>query len=146
MKNSSKFIILTALFCANSYVFANHNDASTIASKEISAQQTPNGINYINGGIGEHEQESIKQKSSDYNLHIKFSRGKDNEYVTGVKVTILDKSKKEIFTLDDAGPITHIKLEPGKYKLISDRNGKNKYRSFIITSKINKNLYLHWDK
>lgn len=88
---------------------------------------------YMNGGIGEGEQDKIKAAAQDYNLHLLFSQGK-GEYISDVKLDVADANGSTIFSLPSAGPMTNVKLPDGKYKVTASYNGQIKTQSVSIMS------------
>lgn len=94
--------------------------ASTLAVTSPWAQNAP----YINGGIGRGEVNQIEGREAGYNLHMTFSEGPGNAYVTNVVLRIADSGGRTVLALDDAGPLTNVKLPPGTYS-VSTRYGSN---------------------
>lgn len=81
-------------------------------------------VPYINGGIGRGEVKHIEANQSDYNLRLTFSEGPKNDYVTNVVLRIADAQGHTVLALDDAGPLTQVKLSPGRYS-VSTRYAEN---------------------
>ena len=94
--------------------------ASTLPVTSPWAQNAP----YITGGIGRGEVRQIEGQEAGYNLHLTFSEGPNNAYVTNVVLRIADSSGRTVLALDDAGPLTNVKLPPGTYS-VSTRYGSN---------------------
>ena len=81
-------------------------------------------VPYINGGIGRGEVKHIEANQSEYNLRLTFSEGPKNDYVTNVVLRIADAKGHTVLALDDAGPLTQVKLAPGRYS-VSTRYAEN---------------------
>ena len=84
------------------------------------AQNAP----YVSGGIGRGEVRKIEGMEAGYNLQMTFSEGPRNAYVTNVVLRIADSGGRTVLALDDAGPLTNVKLPPGTYS-VSTRYGSN---------------------
>ena len=106
--------------------------------------KTENGVTYISGGIGHDEAAAMKAEARNYPLSIVFSAGKDNEYLAGLNVTILDRKGKEVFKTSGAGPILLVKLPAGKYTITAQRNGESLRRAVQVTGHPGKQIALHW--
>jgi hypothetical protein len=92
---------------------------STVGSWAVAAN-----VPYINGGIGRGEVKHIEAQQDAYNLRLTFSEGPKNDYVTNVVLRIADSQGRTVLALDDAGPLTQVKLAPGRYS-VSTRYGDN---------------------
>ncbi|EJN10059.1 hypothetical protein [Herbaspirillum sp. YR522] len=99
---------------------------------------------YMNGGIGAGEQASIKATAADYNLQLLFSQGGSGEYISDVKLDITDSAGKTVFSLPAAGPMTNVKLPPGKYQLNAVYNGQAQTRQLTLGAQPSK-LSLRWN-
>jgi len=99
---------------------------------------------YMNGGIGAGEQASIKATANDYNLQLLLSQGASGEYISDVKLEITDGSGATVFSLPAAGPMTNVKLAPGKYRLNALYNGQSQSRQLTLGSQPTK-LSLRWN-
>ena len=84
------------------------------------AQNAP----YVSGGIGRGEVRQIEGMEAGYNLHMTFSEGPSNAYITNVVLRIADSRGRTVLALDDAGPLTNVKLPPGTYS-VSTRYGQS---------------------
>ncbi|NBA98405.1 carboxypeptidase regulatory-like domain-containing protein [Pseudomonas sp. R5(2019)] len=107
-------------------------------------QQQQNGITYISGGIGMDESCAIQQVKG-YNLHMTFSTGSENKYVSGVNVAIQSAQGKEVLNLTNAGPIVLTQLPAGKYFVVAQRNGKEVRNAIDISDGGVRTLNIHWD-
>jgi hypothetical protein len=99
---------------------------------------------YMNGGIGAGEQASIKATASDYNLQLLFSQGASGEYISDVRLDISDGTGASVLSLPAAGPMTNVKLPPGKYQLKALYNGQPQTRQLTLGSQPTK-LSLRWN-
>jgi hypothetical protein len=106
--------------------------------------KTQNGIAYVSGGIGHDESVAMKAEAKSYPLSLIFSAGKDNAYLADVKITIKDKSGKEVLNAVSDGPIMLVKVPAGRYDIAAERNGKALHRTVQVNHKGDKQVNLHW--
>ncbi len=98
--------------------------ALTLLGTAVSGWAATAEVPYINGGIGRGEVKRIEANQGDYNLRLTFSEGAKNDYVTNVVLRIADARGHTVLALDDAGPLTQVKLPPGRYS-VSTRYAEN---------------------
>jgi len=106
-------------------------------------QEQQNGISYLSGGIGLDEARFV-QHSHGYNLHMSFSVGPANEYLPDVSVVVQNAQGHSVFSLDQAGPLVYVQLPPGKYTVVTTRNGQERRNTVDIGSGPARDLNLHW--
>lgn len=104
------------------------------------AQNAP----YINGGIGRGEVRQIEKDQADYSLHLTFSEGPKNDYVTHVVLRIADERGRTVLALDDAGPLTHVMLAPGTYSVSTRYGGDEKTQKVTVGATKPTELNLHY--
>lgn len=73
-------------------------------------------ITYINGGIGDEETAQLKSQIGRYNLQIMLS-APNGEYISDVRVRILDTAGTALLDVADAGPYLYAHLPAGEYTL-----------------------------
>lgn len=114
--------------------------AATPSAAQPGVQQAP----YLNGGIGENNQEKMKAEASRWPLHLTFSAGPKNEYLADVQLSIHDHQGAEVLKLDQAGPLTYVRLAPGEYRIRAEHKGQKEER----TLKVGKHTAasFHWGK
>ena len=122
--------------------------AASLESIDSSAvqvqQQEQNGIRYLAGGIGLDESKAIQQ-SADYNLHMTFAVGVQNQYTADVDVTIQKAPGQVVLTLSQTGPLVYVQLPPGKYTVVATRNGETRHDVTDVGSGTARNLVFHWN-
>lgn len=106
-------------------------------------QQQQNGINYLSGGIGLDESKFIQQAAG-YNLHMTFSTGTENKYVSDVDVVIQNAPGKTVLTLTQTGPLVYVQLPAGKYTVVATRNGEVRRDTADVGKGAARNLVFHW--
>ncbi|HYQ39760.1 MAG TPA: carboxypeptidase regulatory-like domain-containing protein [Pseudomonas sp.] len=102
-----------------------------------------NGITYLSGGIGEDESQAMKQVKG-YNLHMTFSAGAANDYLSGVDVVITTVEGRSIVSLSQVGPIVYVKLPAGKYLVVASQNGREKRSTVALDGTKTGTVNLHW--
>jgi hypothetical protein len=114
--------------------------ASTLAVTSPWAQNAP----YINGGIGRGEVRQIEGQEAAFNLHLTFSEGPSNAYVTNVVLRIADGRGRTVLALDDAGPLTNVKLPPGTYSVSTRYGSHEKTQKITVPAGKPVELNLHY--
>ncbi|MGS0735654.1 carboxypeptidase regulatory-like domain-containing protein [Pseudomonas sp. GG8] len=102
-----------------------------------------NGITYLSGGVGQDESQAIQQVKG-YNLHITFSIGPDNKYLSGVDVVIQTAKGRSIVSLSQVGPIVYVKLPADNYLIIASQNGHEKRSTVVLEGSSTGTVNLHW--
>src|SRR5438067_9542230 len=72
-------------------------------------------LDVMNGGIGKDEAARMRAAERNYSLALQFSERRDNEFVAGAAVKIVDAHGRIMLFRRDAGPILLVKLAPGRY-------------------------------
>ena len=101
-------------------------------------------ITYQSGGASLDAREQLDAESKNYNLKLVFA-GKSGEYLSDVKVLILDRTGKKVLDTVSNGPWFFCKLPPGKYTVTAAMVGKEK-RSMANIGKGQTILRFYWDK
>lgn len=119
---------------------ANAPAALAATASHASAQKPA----YLTGGISEEDEMHMKQIAGQWPLRLIFSERKDNEFVAGVKLKVVDAKDKTVLALDDAGPMTYAKVPGGKYIVTATFHGKTEVRAADVDSKKGGDVYFHW--
>ena len=135
MKTHFRIVIATALAAG----------ALQAAAAALPQGKTENGVTFINGGVGHDEAAAMKAEARHYPLSMIFSAAKDNEFVAGVKLTIRDKSGKEILQTS-AGPMMLLDVPAGSYAITADLKGRTLHRIVHVKSKGATEINFHWPK
>ncbi len=72
------------------------------------------GIRYISGGVGEGERAELEALSHQFNLRL-FAMQGSGEYLSAVRVNILDARRETVLTAESKGPWFFAQLAPGDY-------------------------------
>ncbi|RKT44548.1 carboxypeptidase-like regulatory domain-containing protein [Thiocapsa rosea] len=89
-------------------------ESSGEGSSEI---KTDGDIRYVSGGIGESERTELDALSSQFNLRLLFATEGSGEYLSSVKVNILDARGGPILSAQSKGPWFFAQLPPGDYSV-----------------------------
>jgi len=116
-----------------------------IAQAEPIILKSATGINFINGGIGREEVETIRKVAKKFPLQLLFSEGKAGRALTDIGLAITDSNGATVFTLKKAGPLLYIDLPAGKYKVTGNYNGaKQSHLITLVAGEKPQKLYLNW--
>lgn len=88
--------------------------SSDAGSLEI---QSDGGVRYVSGGVGESERRELQALSSRFNLHLMFATQDSGEYLSAVRVNIMDAQKGRVLTAESNGPWFYAQLPPGDYSV-----------------------------
>lgn len=97
---------------------------STIAAAAAGAAPALPAGAFMNGGIGDEEQQSIEAYKGPYNLRLTFAQSRTGEYIAGldVKIETLDR-KISHGPYRDCGPLFFVRLDPGVYRVSATYEG-----------------------
>ena len=81
--------------------------------------KTDGGIRYVSGGVGERarERRELAALSDEFKLHLMFATQGSGEYLSAVRVTILDSNKGPVLSAESKGPWLYAHLPPGDYSV-----------------------------
>jgi hypothetical protein len=85
-----------------------------VRSAEINSAD---GISYVSGGVGEGERARLSAVANDFNLHLMFATQGSGEYLSAVRVSILDTKNSPVLTAVSEGPWFYVQLAPGTYNV-----------------------------
>jgi len=138
MNNHSKIVtVVVATILLSSLL--NSAQAEPIILKSAT------GINFINGGIGREEVETIRKVAKKFPLQLLFSEGKAGRALTDIGLAITDNDGVTVFTWKKAGPLLYIDLPAGKYKVTGNYNGaKQSHIITLVAGEKPQKLYLNW--
>jgi hypothetical protein len=116
---------------------------STAALADTTPQQQ-NGITYVNGGIGQEEQDTMKAQRADYNLLLTFASKQSGAYRSDVQLDITDAKGADLVSAANTGPMFFAKLPPGTYHISAAAEGKT-FKRTVKVGKAPKEIILHWE-
>jgi hypothetical protein len=79
--------------------------------------KTDGDLRYVSGGIGESERVELDALSSQFNLRLLFATEGSGEYLSSVKVNILDTRGGPVLSAQSKGPWFFAQLPPGDYSV-----------------------------
>jgi len=77
--------------------------------------QNDQGIRYVSGGVGESERAELNNQSQQFNLRLLFAMQGSGEYLSAVRVSILDARGGTVLVTESKGPWFLAQLPPGDY-------------------------------
>lgn len=86
------------------------------------------GIRYVSGGVGEGERAELNTLSNQFNLRVLFAMQGSGEYLSAVRVNILDARGETILTAESKGPWFFAQLAPGDYTVEASVPGEARAR------------------
>ncbi|AVQ85618.1 MULTISPECIES: hypothetical protein [unclassified Variovorax] len=101
--------------------FAGVFSVAAATSERVPA---PPAGSYLNGGVGDEEQQSLRERKAPYNLRLTFARSRTGEYVAGLDVAIERLDRRLAFgPYKDCGPLLFVRLDPGLYRVSATYEG-----------------------
>ena len=143
MDTHRKFLTATALTFGAAFTWASAQAPSSSSGIE---RGSVDGLAFQNGGIGAEETAQMDRHLRPYDLRLTFSEGRENAYAAGVHVRITDAAGKTVFRLDDAGPLTDVKVPAGRYRVLADFGGVRRSGMVDVGPGRPADLHLHWSK
>jgi hypothetical protein len=116
---------------------------STAALADTTPQQQ-NGITYVNGGVGQEEQDAMQAQRADYNLLLTFASKQSGAYRSDVQLDITDAKGADLVSAANTGPMFFAKLPPGTYHISAAAEGKT-FKRTVKVGKAPKEIILHWE-
>jgi hypothetical protein len=108
------------------------------------APQQQNGITYLNGGVGQDEQNAMKAFKADYNLQLTFATKQSGAYRSDVQLDIADAKGASVLSVANTGPLFYAKLPAGTYRISAAAQGKT-FKRTVKLGTAPRELTLHWE-
>ena len=99
---------------------------------------------YRNGGIGSDEEQYMRSIAKDWPLRMTFAQSPGGEFVAGVRLLVTDGKGVPWLQLNDAGPMTYVRVPAGKYRIAASHNGKSETRDITLDVKTGRNVFFEW--
>jgi len=110
--------------------------AASLASAHAALPETQKqgNVEYVTGGIGLDESQSLKAAEKSYPLSLLFARKLDgkNDYTADVKVVITDSKGTAVLNATSGGPYMLVKLPAGEYKVSATLDGNEQTRQVSV--------------
>lgn len=118
--------------------------AAQARAADSSPQSEQQGsVSFLSGGVGDEDAQRIKAVRSQYPLELLFvTRGNPNQYLSDVKVQILDKSGKAVLDTVSNGPFLLAKVPPGRYTVVGDNQGSVKKQAVQVGGKTQRVMFV----
>lgn len=107
-------------------------------------KKSPQGVNYMTGGISEEEVVALKPYIKKFNLRLVFSEGTSGRSATPVNVNIYDLDSKLVFRVAGAQPQLLVDLPAGTYTVLASYNGEKLRHKFELGTDEFKKIILNW--
>jgi hypothetical protein len=101
-------------------------------------------VAYVNGGIGLGEAQRVSAEMRAHDLRLVFSEGPKSAYVSNVALRIVDGQGREVLALADAGPLTGVRLPPGRYDVDARYGNTERRRTVELRAGAPVDLYLNF--
>ena len=103
--------------------------ASAQGAPAVKPQTAPSGVTYLTGGIGDAQQQAMKDAMPDYSLRLTFARPGSGDYLADVKVMIEQQGKgkgdmRQALDAMSTGPMLFAKVGDGEYRVRADYKGQ----------------------
>ncbi len=105
--------------------------------------QTAGGVSYVSGGIGTDSIDRLNSLASEFNLKLVFAL-KSGDYVSGVKVTIVDAAGKTLLETTSEGPWLLTRLPAGNYQVTATFTGMAEKRTVTVGAEQLKTVDFRW--
>jgi hypothetical protein len=134
------YIRLTAALITSGVLVCSSLEA---AAQGAPADQQGASAQYLNGGIGEDETANMHRVIDQYSLRLTFSERR-GAFISDVSVAISGSKGKNVFQLDNAGPLLYVKLPPGKYKVRASYKGQTQAKDVSVPQQGGRYLSMQW--
>jgi hypothetical protein len=101
-------------------------------AQEALQPQTQNGITFTSGGIGSEGRDALRQVQGSYNLKLMFAVQGSGDYLSDVKVKVMDGHGATLLDTISEGPYFLAQLKPGTYKIVADSAGRPQTRTVSV--------------
>ena len=129
---------LTAALLAVSLMFA-----SPSAAKSDEVVRAPSGITYVSGGVGSEAVDRLKSMEKDFDLKMVFANT-SGEYLSDVKLTLLDASGRVVLDVTSEGPLLMAKLPAGNYQIDATFEGHSESRKVTVATDTLRTVDFRW--
>jgi hypothetical protein len=143
MKNlgSKRHLVATA-FAALTLMGAG----TMAAHAELPAVQRQGNVEFVTGGIGQSESDSMKAAEKNYPLSLVFAKRMqgENAYASDVPVTIKDSKGTTVLKTTTTGPFLLVKLPAGQYKISATNDGKEQTHDASVQGPGSARIVFEW--
>ena len=115
----------------------------TAAPAAVIESQHAGGVRSLQGGVGQAEQQQMKDAASSYSLGLTFAAD-SGAYLADVAVRVLDAKGRAVFETTARGPIVLVDLPPGRYTVEASHQGRMQRSQVSLAQGKSRALTLHW--
>ncbi|MFK3739788.1 hypothetical protein [Massilia sp. TN1-12] len=117
---------------------------ATVPAVQAAGPQQQNGITYINGGVGQDEQNAMRALRADYNLLLTFATKQSGAFRSDVQLDIMDAKGTTLLSVPNTGPMFYAKLPAGTYRISAAAEGKT-FKRTVKVGNAPREMTLHWE-
>lgn len=117
----------------------------SFAAAAAAQQQQMEGIDYRSGGIGQAEQQAMREARDDYSLGMTFAT-RQGAYVADVDVMVKNASGDVMLTQQSQGPMLLVDLPAGRYTVEATANGRTLTQQVSVPASGHRQITLNWDR
>lgn len=107
-------------------------------------EQTYGSTRYLTGGVGQDEQQYMREAAPRYPLAMTFTAS-TGQYLSDVKVTVKDRKGETVLSAVSTGPMMLVNLAPGQYTVEAAFEGKTQTRKVALAKGQHQRLALRWN-
>jgi hypothetical protein len=115
-----------------------------LPAAQAAGPQQQNGISYINGGVGQDEQNAMRAMRADYNLLLTFATKESGAFRSDVQLDIMDAKGASLLSVPNTGPMFYAKLPAGTYRISAAAEGKT-FKRTVKLGGAPREMTLHWE-
>lgn len=119
--------------------------AGSAAALAMQSGKTPQGIDYISGGVSHEELGALHDRREAYSLWVITAASKSGAHLADVLVTVRDSAQRVVFNGRLDGPWLLIDLPLGRYQVEAALNGKSQQRATTIHRGDHHQLFFYFD-
>jgi hypothetical protein len=105
--------------------------------------QTAGPVSYVSGGVSDESLDQLKSMSRDFNLKLVFAL-KSGEFMSDVKVAIVDAKGNRVLDTTSEGPWLLAKLPAGSYQVVATASGNSIKQQVRVDSGKLRTLNFRW--
>ena len=107
--------------------------APLAGAKSDEVARAPSGVMYVTGGVSSEAVDRLKSMEKDFNLKLVFANT-SGEYLSDVKLTLVDASGHAVLDVTTEGPLLMAKLPSGSYQIDATFNGHPETRKITVAA------------
>jgi hypothetical protein len=108
---------------------------AVMAQESLLKPQTQGDVTFVSGGVGGDEWDAMQAVRAEYNLRMLFTVQGTGEYLSNVTVKITDAKGNVYLETVAEGPLCFVKLNPGRYTITADLDGKSFQKKVTVGKK-----------